>query len=350
MTFYLGTARNLIAVMAVQGTPDSDRDAELERRRSRIGAVLSANVECLAQPSPQARRRRRTRGDLRREAELQRFRTIASIDDMLLKSWAGITHPRRFEAELAQWFDESIESLDAEVQYHHACWLAHLLSADALADAGRTTDPVDAPHDWRPQTFLDASDDEVREELFLALVDAVSYAHFVPWYRNWTFSDPELRLLAGEPEMRELALAEVGDAWDLARFAAAAAADRPVRRMPDPSLFTNSDLETLRSTVSRRELEWIADGACILRAIREAAPPEFREIDVLRVAKHLLDDENHDLRTLRACAQHRSDRLVDGIAGAVFWVPRDDERAIAEAFVAGLRDRLLEPAAAATAA
>lgn len=302
MQWYLSSVRNWLALewsrtgrfpalATVQG------DGRLLGHR--VAAVLARMVVDLKAPDVLYR--------LGGEAETMRM-TLA-IDAEVLTPWVRPRFDLSSQALLTKWLHDAESSTDLGIQHSLACMYAQELRA---------------------------SEDTHFQEGRLKLIEAsLSYAHFKPYWAEWSVRDPELRLVGGYPAIREVVLSDIQEAWAIERFAAVK--DRlPVRALLDPTLMTERVLAELvvAPDMTHDAVQSIGDGAAILREARAAKVLD--EASVLRAVRFLLDGEGHDVNSLTLGCEYDSERIVNGVAEAVYWVPSVEERSIIAAFLSAV--------------
>lgn len=306
--WYLGAAGNWVALKTgADGEISSDvAEDELDRRRRNVASVISALADLLTRPEF----RNRLGGEAARP-EVERMQMRTALAELSIAPWAQPQHRPGVESALLRWFDEAVDTADPALRFLLACALAH----EALR-----------------------VDDDERAEIVEGVRNSVEFARFSAYYREWTFHDPELRLLGADPGLRNLALSGLTTAWEMKRFAEVATT-HAAQALGDPGWIDADVIAELRETgeIGAPMLRWIADGAAILRAARRA-DSGFDETAVLRAVRFLLDDAGFELISLRIAGEHEREALVDRIAEAVYWVPDASERATASRFV----DALLE--------
>jgi hypothetical protein len=310
MDWYLGSVSNWIALtLASDGTLASGegREPSVEERRQRVGIVLARFVDTLARIDAER--------EIDERPEIGRLQMVAAMDDDVLAAWAEPEYTFDAALRLADWGTRASDSVDQDMKFYFACALAH--------------------------RYFHTGDADERSQLSGAIVDLVDYAKFNPYWRDWTFKDPELRLLGHEDGMRSLALSAIDGAWQIDRF-------RPMLKVPaarplaDPGMITEDVLDSVRATTRLKPdvLQSIADGARILRASRTAKPEGWEERDVLRAARHILDEAGHDVISLRLTSERDLGGLVDDVAAAVYWVPDPIERVRAAGFLVALLEHI----------
>ena len=175
MDWYLGSVSNWIALkLASDGRVASgdDGDPSVEQRRRHVAIVMARFVETLAYIDAE-------RGLVNRP-ELVRLQMVAAMDDDVLAAWAEPDYADAIAQELIDWGTLASDSMDQDMKFYLACAFAH--------------------------RYFRSRDADARSQLTSAIVDLVDYAKFNPYWRDWTFKDPELRLLGHEHGLRELAL------------------------------------------------------------------------------------------------------------------------------------------------
>lgn len=301
MLWYLSSVRNWLAVESAREgrLPDANApQGDLGSLGSRVECVLRSMVAALVHSDV-------TPG---RGESLERMRMYVAIDDQALGSWAGVQFDQPTRALLNAWFTDAELSTDLDVQHSLAClYVSQMCSS---------------------------SDRKYRKDRSALVVSSLKYAHFKPYWRDWSIRDPELRLAGGDAKIREVVLPAIADAWLIERFAQVR--DRtPVRAVRDPELLTDRVIVELAAApdLTPDVVRSIAAGAAILRAARRSCLPDDQA--VLRAVRHLLD-EGHDLNSLRSGCEFDFDYVVDGIAEAVYWVPSAPERESIVKFVKDL--------------
>jgi hypothetical protein len=313
MHWYLQSARNWLALGLERDgrlpNADDDPDTDVGSRRYRVGLVLGWMVVALNDPYVVER--------VNDPAELERMRMIGAVDAAILQEWVDQPFDEPMSNRLETWLQSAHNSTDSYVQHQIACYFAQQLHESAGDQDTQT---------WSARLF-----------------DAVRYAHSDPYWASWTFSDPELRLAGNDQKLRELALPDVAGPWHIERFAQIAGRT-PVRAIADPAMLTDEMFAelALAPDLPPDVIRSISDGAMILRAAR-AASSSFDDRAVLRAVRYLLDDNGHDLKSLRLERTRDIHPIVDGVAAAVFWVPDPMERAIAAEFVMELLRRISVP-------
>ena len=187
MDWYLGSVSNWIALkFASEGRIPSGTigDTSVEQRRQNVAMILTAFAEALHD----VRITRR----VPEPGELQRLQMAAGMHHKILALWARPGYGDWTRRELAHWWELASSSTDHDVQFEFACALAHC--------------------------FFHCTDEQERSELTRKIVGSVSYAKYNPRWRDWTFKDPELRLLGHDDDLRELALSRIDSAWQIERF------------------------------------------------------------------------------------------------------------------------------------
>jgi hypothetical protein len=238
--------------------------------------------------------------------EAANMRMTAAIDAEVLRSWAHLRFDLSSQVLLGRWLRAAEVSTDLGIQHSLGCLYAQQLCGtdDALA----------------------------RDELSSSIEACLAYAHFKPYWEDWSIQDPELRLAGGYARIREVVLFRIQDPWNIERFAAVR--DRlPVRALLDPTLLTERVLAELSvaADMTHDAVQSIGDGAAILRAARE--PRLLDEVSVLRAVRYLLDDKGHDVNSLLSGCEFDIEQIVDGVAEAVYWVPSAGERRVIARFV-----------------
>ena len=315
MDWYLGSASNWVAlklatdgrVISGDGDGDDQGDDPVEVRRTHVAVVLARFAELLTTLDADSSSVDRS--------ELGRLQMVAAMDSDVLADWAEPEYDIVTAFNLVRWGNRAYRSTDQDMKFYLACARAH--------------------------QFFRSSDPAERSMLTEEIVELVDYAKFNPFWRDWTFKDPELRLLGHDDGLRQLALSGIGAAWQINRF-------EPILKIPaaralaDPAMITEEVIDSVRATTRLKPdvLHSIADGARILQASRAIKPSDWEEREVLRAVRHLLDDAGHDVTSLRLTSERDLSGLVDSVAAAVYWVPEPVERITAAEFLVALLERV----------
>ena len=310
MDWYLGSISNWIALnLASEGRIPTGTIGEtsVEQRRRNVARILEGFARAL-DDSEIGRR-------VPDSGERDRLHMAAGMDHKVLASWAQPSYGGHTEGNLEFWWRVASGSTDHDIQFSYACALAHC--------------------------YVHSRNEEDRRDLTDKIVGSVGYAKYNSYWRDWTFKDPELRLLGHADDLRELALSSIDSAWHIERF-------RPaldiwsVSALADPVMITEEVLASVRATkgLKRTERQFISDGADILRAARTVTAPSLGEQGVLRAVRYLLDDAGHDVLSLRLASERDLSGLIDGTAAAVYWVPNSVERIEVAQLIVALVERV----------
>lgn len=310
MDWYLGSVSNWIALnlaSEVRLPSGTLVQTSVEQRRDNVARILAGFAAALDDPS--IRRRVPDRD------ELESLQMVVGMDHKVLAKWAQPTYSADTAKNLESWWRSASDSTDHDIQFSYACALAHC--------------------------YVRSRIEKDRRDLTDEIVGSVGYAKFSPYWRDWTFKDPELRMLGHDNDLRELALSSIDSAWQIERF-------RPaldiwsVSALADPVMITEEVLASVRATkgLKRTERQFISDGADILRAARAVTAPSLGEQAVLRAVRYLLDDAGHDVLSLRLASERDLSGLIDGTAAAVYWVPNSVERIEVAQLIVALIERV----------
>lgn len=308
LALYLSAARRWVAVRALTGSEENDAAASARSERT-LSTVVSAVVTLLKELHDTE-----VRGVSSNSTSLTRLRGHAAESYRIFRGDADIPWA---SDEVEDWICNAESSKDAETAYSYACYLAWQSVDEAT-----------------PRADVDLLAEDVIRRLGALRVRSGLLRRAA--------TQPEFRLLADRPGMREAVLAPIASAWEITTFTWVQ--DRlSVHGIHDPVEVLADDGATDRLDafgVGPEELRRFIDGARLLRAVQEASHGDLARIDELRAARHLIDEQAYTPQSFRSTLDSQPDELTGALAEAVYWVPSPSEVHLVSSFVQRLGARL----------
>ncbi|MEI5582611.1 MULTISPECIES: hypothetical protein [unclassified Agromyces] len=319
LMLYMTAARNWAAYVELDGAAADD--PAVAQRVARVRLAVDRYIELLERESAVPRR------DPNRV--LSRMRARAALCYMIFNpdvagDWGrgeatgegSAALASRHEAAARRWLREAGASLETEIRYSYACFTARRARA---------------------------IEGEVERRLLVEeAIRGVQYARDVDFYQRGAAHDPELMLLGHEPQMRELVLAPITSAWQIAQFSVLhAKLER--RGILDPArIMLEPDLPGLRDELGlgAEDFAQLIDASTILRAALATHEGGLTTEQQLRAVRYLVDDAGYSVPALTGTFAEQFDRLARSVATAVHWVPTADELEDVARFMVGVTARL----------